>query len=91
MKFTKRVQIGLFVGLIALNIILRIPTVPHEIGFDSFDIHILANSISAFGEARWWVHPLSVVGFFPLSYASSVPFILSGIGTTAQSFTKNPP
>lgn len=79
MKFTKRVQLGLFVGLVALNIILRIPTVPHEIGIDSFDLHIWANSVSAFGEARWWAHPLSVVGFYPLSYASAVPFILSGI------------
>ena len=79
MKFTKRVQFGLFVGLIILNIILRIPTTPHEIGSDSFHIHVLANSISAFGYAKWWVHPLSVVGMYPLSSASVVPFILSAI------------
>lgn len=69
----------LFVGLIALNIIFRIPTTPHEVGYDTFTIHVLANSVSAFGQANWWANPLSIVGFFPLSYASAVPFILSGI------------
>lgn len=79
MKFTKRIQIMLLVSLIALNIILRMPTTPHEIGIDSFEIHVLANSVSAFGEAKWWAHPLSIAGFYPLSYASAVPFVLSGI------------
>ena len=69
----------LFVGLIALNIIFRIPTTPHEVGYDTFTIHVLANSVSAFGQANWWANPLSIVGFFPLSYASAVPFIVSGI------------
>jgi len=79
MRFTKRIKFTLWMGLIALNVILRLPTTPHEIGWDSFTIHILANSVSAFGEARWWANPLSIGGFYPLSYASAVPFILSGI------------
>jgi hypothetical protein len=58
---------------------MRYPTTPHEIGWDTFSIHILANSISEFGWARWWVHPLSIGGFYPCSYASSVPFLVSGI------------
>jgi len=79
MKFTKRVRFGLIAGLIVLNLILRYPATPHEIGWDTFLIHILANSISEFGWARWWVHPLSIGGFYPYSYASSVPFLVSGI------------
>ena len=79
MKFTNRVRFGLLAGLIALNLILRYPVTPHEIGWDTFVIHILANSISEFGWANWWVHPLSIGGFYPNSYASSVPFIVSGI------------
>jgi hypothetical protein len=59
--------------------VIRITSVPHAIGNDSFTVHILANSISVFGEARWWVHPLSIFGFYPYSSASAVPFILSGI------------
>jgi len=65
--------------LIAVNIIFRLPSTPHEIGWDSFEMHVLANSVSEFGEARWWVNLLSVGGFYPYSYASAVPFILSGI------------
>lgn len=69
--------------IILINILLRYPVVPHEIGADSFYIHSLANSISEFGFAKWWIHPLSIVGMYPYSYASSVPFILSGISQTS--------
>ena len=79
MKFTNRVRFELLAGLIALNLILRYPVTPHEIGWDTFVIHILANSISEFGGANWWVHPLSIGGFYPYSYASAVPFLVSGI------------
>jgi len=79
MKISKRGTYGLWTLLIVLNIILRLPTTPHEIGWDSFSIHALANSISRFGEARWWVHPASIGGFYPYSTASAVPFLLSGI------------
>lgn len=65
--------------LILLNILIRIPSVPHEIGVDSFLTHILANSVSDFGFANWWTNSLSVFGFYPYSYASAVMFILSGI------------
>ncbi|NQE44826.1 hypothetical protein C5S31_02225 [ANME-1 cluster archaeon GoMg2] len=79
MRFTNRVRFGLLTGLIALNLILRYPVTPHEIGWDTFIIHILANSVSEFGWAKWWVHWLSIGGFYPYSYASSVPFLVSGI------------
>ena len=79
MKLTKRVRFELLIGLIVLNLILRYPATPHEIGWDTFVVHILANSVSEFGSANWWVHPLSIGGFYPNSYASSVPFLVSGI------------
>jgi hypothetical protein len=79
MKFSKRTTCGLLALLVILNIILRLPLTSHEIGWDSFSIHALANSISTFGEARWWAHPASIGGFYPYSTASAVPFLLSGI------------
>lgn len=79
MRFTNRVWFGLLAGLIALNLILRYPVTPHEIGWDTFTIHVLTNSISEFGWARWWVNSLSIAGFYPNSYASAVPFLVSGI------------
>ena len=41
-KKTKYVLIGL---LVILNIILRLPVIPYEIGMDFFNIHELANSV----------------------------------------------
>jgi len=79
MRFANRVLFGLLTGLIVLNIILRFPATPHEIGWDTFVIHALANSISEFGWARWWINLLSIGGFYPNSYASVVPFLVSGI------------
>jgi hypothetical protein len=79
MKISKRVIYVLLALLVILNVILRLPLTAHEIGWDTFSIHALANSISAFGEARWWVHPASIGGFYPYSTASAVPFLLSGI------------
>jgi hypothetical protein len=65
--------------LIALNIIIRYPAIPHELGFggDSFFIHDLANSISEYGYAKWVIHPLSFFGLYPYSYASGAPHLLS--------------
>jgi hypothetical protein len=63
--------------LIALNIIIRYPVTPHELGNDAFFIHGLANSISEYGYAKWVIHPLSFFGLYPYSYASGVPHLLS--------------
>ncbi|WP_319507162.1 hypothetical protein [uncultured Methanolobus sp.] len=76
---TKKEKVILMGLLIILNLIMRIPSIPHEKGFDSFFIHSLANSVSNFGYANWWLHWSSVIGSYPYSYASAVPFLISGI------------
>jgi len=77
--FSRRTWISLWICLILLNVIMRIPLTPHEIGHDSFMIHFVADSISTYGYAKWWIHPLSIVGLYPFSMASALPFYLSGI------------
>jgi len=79
MHIPRHMKISLMGLLMLLIFVIMIPSVPHEIGFDSFFIHKLANIISVFGEARWWIHPLSIFGLYPYSEVSGVPFILSGI------------
>lgn len=79
MRISNKMKFVLFILLIILNLILRYPVIDHELGVDTLEIHILANSISTFGEARWWFHPLAIIGMYLNSYASAVPFILSGI------------
>lgn len=78
-EISKGKKVILFLLLIVLNIVLRIPSIPHEKGADSFFIHSISNSISSFGYANWWVHWLSVFGYYPYSYASAIPFSLSGL------------
>lgn len=77
MRFTNRSKIILFLLIVVLNILLRFAS--HERGTDSTEMHILANSISEFGEARWIENPLGIIGMFPLSYAAMISFFLSGI------------
>jgi len=82
MFFSRRTKIILMGLLILLNIILRFQVVQNEIGWDSFLMHIMTNSLTEYGYARWWLHPLSVFGLYPASYTSTMHFILSGIEQT---------
>jgi hypothetical protein len=79
MNFTKKRKIIYLCLLILLNIILRIQVVPNEIGVDSFETHVMANSIIEYGYAKWIINPLSFFGLYPASYTSSVHFLISGI------------
>jgi len=78
-NFSKKHIFEIFILLIILNIILRNSIIPHERMYDSFEMHLMANSLSEFGEARWWLHPTSIVGMYPNSYASAISFLLSGL------------
>ncbi|NPE27878.1 hypothetical protein HNV12_07880 [Methanococcoides sp. SA1] len=77
--FCYRSKALLFGLLLLLNMIIRFPSISHERGIDSFSIHLLANSLSIFGEARWWLDPWSIFGLYPYSYASATAFSLSGL------------
>jgi len=77
-EVSKKNKVILLALLLIQNIVIRIPSIPHEKGFDSFFIHSLANSITAFGQANWWVNWFSISGLYPYSYASVLPFSLSG-------------
>lgn len=78
-KFSKRIWILLWICLIVINVVMRIPVTPHEIGHDSFLEHYLGDSLSVSGHAKWWLHPLSIIGLYPLSVSSALPFFLSGV------------
>ena len=79
MKLSNKITLELFVLLIILNIILRLQVVSNEIGHDSFLVHMMANSISEFGCAKWVLHPNSFLGMYAYSDVSAVPFFISGI------------
>lgn len=78
--FSLKAKSLLFILLIILVLVLHYPMSFNEIGWDSFAIHVLANTISESGYAKWWLHPLSVIGSYPYSEISgALPFLLSGI------------
>lgn len=78
MKLTKRANYLLIIGfLVILNVAFRFPITPHEIGGDSFQMHGMANFISANGYAKWIMHPFSFFGLYPFSYPSAGIFYLS--------------
>jgi len=79
-RFSLRTKVILISLLVILGLAFRFPITPHEIGWDSFAVHLMANSVSEFGYAKWWIHPTSIAGSYPYSTsASAVPFLLSGI------------
>ena len=69
----------LFILLIILNIILRFQVISNEIYPDSFLMHIMTNSLNEYGFAKWYLHPLSLFGVYPVSYSSSMQFFISAV------------
>src|SRR5437879_1115587 len=65
-----------------LSAALRYPG-EHEIGVDSFFIHTLAQSISNNGHAVWTANLLAYFGWYPVSYPSGAPFLLSSTSQLA--------
>jgi hypothetical protein len=63
--------------MMLLSLVLRYPRTPHELGVDSFFIHNLATSIVKDGNAEWILSPLSLFGWYPLSYPSGGPILVA--------------
>lgn len=76
MRLGRRVVLACLGSLILLSLALRYPQTEHEIGVDSFFIHNLATNIANDGYAEWILNPLSLFGWFPLSYPTGGPFLL---------------
>lgn len=63
--------------LLILNIIIRYPVLPYEIGTDTFYIHTLSNAITRNGGAIWLGHPLMLFGIN--EYPLAIPTLISGM------------
>lgn len=76
--WSRRTVLILLGSLLLLSVIVRYPLVEHErYQTDSYFIHHLADTVAVDGYAPWTYHPLSYVGYYPLSYPSGVPFLLA--------------
>lgn len=81
MKLGRRVTLALLGTIILFNVLLRYPRTEHEIGVDSFFIHVLSGAIAADGYAEWILNPLSYFGWYPLSYPSAGPFFIASLSS----------
>lgn len=79
MKLGRRTVYALLLALVCLNVLLRFPRTDHEAGVDSFVIHYFASAITQAGHLPWVLNPLGYFGWYPLSYPSASPVIISGL------------
>lgn len=80
---TKRSVIMLLLVIILLSLAVRYPLVEHERQqTDSYFIHLLSESIIQNNYAKWTFSGLSYFGYYPFSYPSGVPFLLSETSMT---------
>jgi hypothetical protein len=76
-EFNKRTALTLILLIVLVSILLRYPLVEHERHSDTFFNRLLADSILEDDYAVWTFHPLSYVGYYPLSYPSGTAFLLA--------------
>lgn len=77
-KFSRRTTLLLLLTLAVLSVAIRYPLVDHErYQTDSYFIHLLSQSVVDNHYAVWVFHPLSLFGYYPLSYPSGAPFFLA--------------
>lgn len=67
----------IFLLIILLTILVRIPFFPHEQGIDTFRTHEMANYIQNDDYAKWVISPFSLFGLFPYSYSIGIPYLLA--------------
>lgn len=79
-RFSRKVILLLLLVLVLLSLVVRYPLVQHERNqTDSYTMHLYSVSIIDYGYAKWTFHPLSYIGYYPLSYPSGVPFLFAEV------------
>ena len=79
---SRRMVCLLLVVLALLSIAVRYPLVEHERNqTDSYSMHNMSQSIVDYGRAKWVFSSLSLIGYYPFSYPSGVPFLLAEVSS----------
>src|SRR6267143_3275988 len=79
MRLPRRTVRALLLFLFALNLLVRYPRTPHELGLDGFIFHGMTAALVKDGNAAWVIHPLSLLGLYPLSHPSGSFFFLAAL------------
>lgn len=75
----------LLLFLVSLNLLVRYPRTPHELGLDGFVFHGMTLTLVEDGVAKWVIHPLSFLGLYPLSHPSGSIFFLASLTAVSGS------
>src|SRR5947209_12472739 len=79
MRLPRKTLYALLLFLLGLNLIVRYPRTPHELGFDGFVYHGMTASPIQNGHAEWVLTPFSYFGLYPLSHPSGSFFFLADL------------
>lgn len=79
MRLPRRTTYALLLFLLSVNLLVRFPRTPHELGFDGFVYHGMTVSLVQNGNALWILHPLGYFGMYPLSQPSGSFFFLADL------------
>ncbi len=83
MRLPRKTVYALLLFFLGLNLIVRYPRTPHELGFDGFVYHGMTVSLIQLGHADWVLTPLSYFGLYPLSHPSGSFFFLADLSQLA--------
>jgi len=83
MRLPRKTLYALLLFLLGLNLVVRYPRTPHELGFDGFVYHGMTASLIQNGHAEWVLTPFSYFGLYPLSHPSGSFFFLADLAQLA--------
>jgi hypothetical protein len=76
--WSRRTTLVTLLAIVLLSIVFRYPLVEHErYQTDSYSIHHLSDTIAIEGYVPWTFHPISYIGYYPLSYPTGIPVALA--------------
>ncbi|HLF07250.1 MAG TPA: hypothetical protein VI893_08785 [Thermoplasmata archaeon] len=70
----------LLLTILLVVVALRFPTTPHPLGGDTYLILQMAEILSQDGAGSWQLSPISYFGFYPYSYPTGYPAVVSAMG-----------
>jgi hypothetical protein len=69
----------LLLFIVLVNLAVRFPFTPHPLGSDTYQILLMADVITEHGAGSWQLSPLSYAGYYPYSYPTGYPALVSAL------------
>jgi len=83
-KLSNKTVLFCLLALISLSIVLRYPSMPHQIGSDGFFNNAMVKFIIEDGRASWILSPFSYMGLGPFAYPAAIHFLIASMSQVAN-------